>query len=117
MSEPLNNDDRDGYQDLVSSLSQRTGELFRIPDADVDEDGTFLASIVILQNNVVFPRMISPVFIEQEGNFDSIQYALENAKTAVVMMPKNPEQTEFGFIRIIRLETYLIRLIQLEPTG
>lgn len=93
MSEPLNNDDRDGYQDLVSSLSQRTEELFRIPDADVDEDGTFLASIVILQNNVVFPRMISPVFIEQEGNFDSIQYALENAKTAVVMMPKNPEQT------------------------
>lgn len=93
MSEPLNNDDRDNYQDLVSSLSQRTEELFRIPDADVDEDGTFLASIVILQNNVVFPRMISPVFIEQEGNFDSIQYALENAKTAVVMMPKNPEQT------------------------
>ena len=93
MSEPLNNDDRDNYQDLVSSLSQRTEELFRIPDADVDEDGTFLASIVVLQNNVVFPRMISPVFIEQEGNFDSIQYALENAKTAVVMMPKNPEQT------------------------
>ncbi|MBQ6505414.1 MAG: endopeptidase La [Flexilinea sp.] len=93
MSEPLNNDDQGNYQDLVSSLSQRTEELFRIPDADVDEDGTFFASIVVLQNNVVFPRMISPVFIEQEGNFDSIQYALENVKTAVVMMPKNPDQT------------------------
>ena len=93
MSEPLNIDDRDSYQDLVSSLSQRTEELFRIPDAEVDEDGTFLASIIVLQNNVVFPRMISPVFIEQEENFDSIQYALENAKTAVVMMPKNPDQT------------------------
>ena len=93
MSEPLNNDDLGNYQDLVSSLSQRTEELFRIPDADADEDGTFLASIVVLQNSIVFPRMISPVFIEQEENFDSIQYALENTKTAVVMMPKNPEQT------------------------
>ena len=86
------NDDKENFQDLASNLSQRTEELFRIPDAEVDENGTFLASIIILRNNVVFPRMISPVFIEQQENFDSIQYALENGKTAVTLMPKNPEQ-------------------------
>ncbi|MBQ6520684.1 MAG: endopeptidase La [Anaerolineaceae bacterium] len=86
------NEDKEGYQDFVSSLSQRTEELFRIPDAEVGEDGTFLASIIVLRNSVVFPRMISPVFIEQQENFDSIQYALENGRTAVVMMPKDPEQ-------------------------
>ena len=75
---------------MVSNLSQRTEELFRIPDAEVDENGTFQAPIISLRNNVVFPRMISPVFIEQQENFDSIQYALENGKTAVIMMPKNP---------------------------
>ena len=92
MSDSIMNDEKDGFQDIVSSLSQRTEELFRIPDAEVTEDGTFLASIIVLRNNVIFPRMISPVFIEQQENFDSIQYALENGKTAVVMMPKDPEQ-------------------------
>lgn len=92
MPENQMNDDRDNYQDIVSNLSQRTEELFRIPDAEVGEDGTFTASIIILRNSIVFPRMISPVFIEQQENFDAIQYALENVKTAVVMMPKNPEQ-------------------------
>ncbi len=86
------NDDKDGYQDITSNISQRTEELFRIPDAEVDESGTFLASIIILRNNVIFPRMISPVFIEQQENFDAIQYALENGKTAVTLMPKDPEQ-------------------------
>ena len=86
------NDEKDSYQDIASNLSQRTEELFRIPDADVDENGTFLASIIILRNNVIFPRMISPVFIEQQENFDSIQFALENGKTAVTLMPKDPEQ-------------------------
>ena len=57
------NDEKDSYQDIASNLSQRTEELFRIPDADVDENGTFLASIIILRNNVIFPRMISPVLI------------------------------------------------------
>ena len=72
MSEPLFNDEKDGYQDIVSNLSQRTEELFRIPDAEVNEDGSFLASIIVLRNSVVFPRMISPIFIEQQENFDSI---------------------------------------------
>ena len=92
MSEPKWNDDKDNYQDIAASLSQRTEELFRIPDAEIDEKGTFIASIIILRNNVIFPRMISPVFIEQQENFDAIQYALENGKTAVTMMPKDPEQ-------------------------
>lgn len=92
MSEQNMNDERDGYQDLVSNLSQRTEELFRIPDAEVGEDGTFYASIIVLRNSIIFPRMISPVFIEQTENFESIQFALENSKTAVIMMPKNPDQ-------------------------
>ena len=92
MSEPKWNDDKENYQDIAASLSQRTEELFRIPDAEIDEKGTFIASIIILGNNVIFPRMISPVFIEQQENFDAIQYALENGKTAVTMMPKDPEQ-------------------------
>ena len=72
------NEDKENMQDMVSNLSQRTEELFRIPDAEVNEEGIFLAPIITLRNNVVFPRMISPVFIEQQENFDSIQFALEN---------------------------------------
>ena len=110
------NDDKENYQDLAANLSQRTEELFRIPDAEVDEKGTFTASIIILRNNVIFPRMISPVFIEQQENFDSIQYALENGKTAVTLMPKNPEQTSSFKLRDfyhVGLEIAVGRLISL----
>ena len=116
MSEPKWNDDKDSYQDIAASLSQRTEELFRIPDAEVDEKGTFTASIIILRNNVIFPRMISPVFIEQQENFDSIQYALENGKTAVTMMPKDPEQATPSRLRDfyhVGLEIAVGRLISL----
>ncbi len=84
--------DNDNYRDIASNLSQRTEELFRIPDAEVNEDGTFTSSIVVLRDNVVFPRMISPVFIGQQGNFEAIQYALVNGQTAVTLIPKNPDQ-------------------------
>ena len=116
MSEQDMHDQNDGYQDIVSSLSQRTEELFRIPDAEVNEDGTFFASIIVLRNNVVFPRMISPVFIEQPENFDAIQYALENVKTAVIMMPKNPDQVSPNKLRDfyhVGMEIAVGRLISL----
>ena len=116
MPEPKWNDDKDNYQDIASSLSQRTEELFRIPDAEVDEKGTFIASIIILRNNVIFPRMISPVFIEQQENFDAIQFALENGKTAVTMMPKDPEQPMPSRLRDfyhVGLEIAVGRLISL----
>ena len=116
MSEPKWNDDKDNYQDIAASLSQRTEELFRIPDAEIDEKGTFIASIIILRNNVIFPRMISPVFIEQQENFDAIQVALENGKTAVTMMPKDPEQAMPSRLRDfyhVGLEIAVGRLISL----
>ena len=116
MSEQDYNEEKDSYQDLVSSLSQRTEELFRIPDAEVDEDGTFLASIIILRNSIIFPRMISPVFIEQQENFDSIQYALENGKTAVTLMPKDPDQASPSKLRDfyhVGMEIAVGRLISL----
>lgn len=116
MSDSKWNDEKDNYQDIASNLSQRTEELFRIPDAEVDKNGSFLASIIILRNSVVFPRMISPVFIEQQENFDSIQYALENGKTAVTLMPKDPEQSSPSKLRDfyhVGLEIAVGRLISL----
>ncbi len=116
MPEPKWNEEKEEYQDLAANLSQRTEELFRIPDAEVDENGKFIASIIILRNNVVFPRMISPVFIEQQENLDSIQYALENGKTAVTLMPKNPEQltpSKFRDFYHVGLEIAVGRLISL----
>lgn len=116
MSEHDLNDERDGFQDLVSNLSQRTEELFRIPDAEVNEEGVFYASIIVLRNSVIFPRMISPVFIEQAENFEAIQYALENVKTAVILMPKNPEQanpTKMRDFYHVGMEIAVGRLISL----
>ena len=45
-------DDKDLIADFTSNINQRTEELFRIPDMELDEDGCFIAPVTA--ENVVF---------------------------------------------------------------
>ncbi len=85
-------EDKDLIADFSSSINQRTEELFRIPDADLDDDDCFIAPVVVLRDNVIFPKMISPVFIGQKKNLESIRYGLENEQTVVTLIPKNDDK-------------------------
>ncbi|NMB94266.1 MAG: endopeptidase La [Flexilinea flocculi] len=85
-------DDKDLIADFTSNINQRTEELFRIPDMELDEDGCFIAPVVVLRENVVFPRMISPVFVGQKQNLESIRFGLENDQTVITLIPKDEEK-------------------------
>ncbi len=89
----MSQDDESAEKDIISevtaNINQRTEELFRVPDSTTDENGFFTAPVVIMKENVIFPKMISPVFISQEGNLKSIQYALESGQTAVALTPND----------------------------
>ncbi len=85
-------EDKDVIADFTSSINQRTEELFRIPDSELDEDGCFIAPVVVLRENVIFPRMISPVFIGQKKNLAAIRYALETEQTVITLIPKNEDK-------------------------
>ena len=58
----------DDSEEFSSSIHQRTEELYRIPDAEPDEDGCIDLPVLVLRDIVVFPRMISPVFVTPGPN-------------------------------------------------
>ena len=66
MSHPKEwNEEEDNF-DLT--LSQRTEELYRIPDGEPDEEGLIDLAVLVLRDIVVFPHMISPIFITPGPN-------------------------------------------------
>lgn len=85
-------EDKDIVAEFTTNINQRTEELFRIPDMELDLDNSFVAPVVVLRENVVFPKMITPVFVGQKKNLQSILYGLENEQTVITLIPKNSEK-------------------------
>ncbi len=89
-------DDDDDFveseDDLFSLLKQRTGELYEIPDAVPDEDGLIGAPVLPLRDVVIFPRMISPVFVSREISLKAIHEAQAKGQTLVALLQKDPQE-------------------------
>ena len=49
--------------EYTNNLQQRTEELYRIPDATMDSEGLIECAVFIMRDMLVYPRMISPIFI------------------------------------------------------
>ena len=77
--------------DLTSVLHQRTEELYGIPDLEPDEDGYIEGPAIILRDIVVFPHMISPVFITPGSNLLAIQDAQYNSQTVIALIQRDPD--------------------------
>jgi len=65
------------------TLSQRTEELYRIPNRDPDADGMIEAAVLPLRDLVVFPRMVSPIFVGREGSLLAVQEAQHKEQTVI----------------------------------
>jgi ATP-dependent Lon protease len=78
-------------EDFASSLHQRTDELYRIPNATPNEDGLIECPVLALRDLVVFPRMISPIFITPGPSLLAVQEAQYNDMTVIGLSQKNSE--------------------------
>jgi ATP-dependent Lon protease len=73
----------DDDHDLMGNIHQRTEELYRISNRDVDDDGCFICPAFILQDIVVFPKMISPIFFTNEPGVLAVEAAQQHYQTAI----------------------------------
>ncbi len=78
------------------SLSQRTEEIYRIPNHTPDENGVIEALAIPLRDLIIFPRMITPVFIGREASLLAIQQAQENNQTLIALNQRDPEKDDPG---------------------
>ncbi len=78
------------------SLSQRTEEIYRIPNHTPGEDGVIESLAIPLRDLIIFPRMITPVFIGRETSLLAIQQAQENNQTLIALNQSDPEKDNPG---------------------
>ena len=86
MSQPNWNED-----EFDLTLSQRTEELYRIPNREPDADGLIEAAVLPLRDMVIFPRMVSPLFIGRETSLLALQEAQRKELTVIGLTQKDPD--------------------------
>ena len=83
-------------EDYAAGLHQRTEELYRVPDAEPDSQGLIECAVFIMRDMLVFPRMISPAFVEPGANLLAIQDAQIDDATMVGLVQQDSEIDEPG---------------------
>jgi len=82
------------YQDdetFNMALSQRTDELYHVPNAVPDEDGIIEALVLPLRDMVIFPHMVTPVFVQRDGSLRAIQEAHTRNRTIIGTVQRDAE--------------------------
>ncbi len=91
MSQPNWNED-----DFDLTLSQRTEELYRIPNMEPKADGLIEAAVLPLRDMVIFPRMVSPIFIGREASLLALEEAHTKEHTVIGLTQRDPDVEEPG---------------------
>jgi ATP-dependent Lon protease len=82
------NEEQDSFN---LALSQRTEELYRVPNLEPNEDGIIEAAVLPLRDLVVFPRMVAPIFIGRESSLLAVQEAQAKNRTVIGLVQKDAE--------------------------
>ena len=72
-------------EDLPLGMHQRTEELYQIPDMDTDENGEFECAAIVLRDLVVFPHMVTPIFISPGINLNAIKSSQNQFETLIAL--------------------------------
>lgn len=86
---------------LIGNIHQRTEELYRIASWELDEDGLFTSPAILLEDVVVFPHMISPVFLSDEASTLAVEAAQEQNKTVIALYWSDEDVEEDDLSRFL----------------
>lgn len=83
---------RDDEDEFGEALHRRTEELYGVPDALPDEEGLIDCPVLPLRDLVVFPRMVSPVFVGRESSLMAIEDAQVNEQTVIALVQRDAQE-------------------------
>src|SRR5512147_1247940 len=92
----MNHTDWNDEDDFNIGVSQRTEELYRIPNMDVDEEGCIEALALPLSDVVIFPHMVSPIFVAREASVLAIHEAQRRNQTVIGLTQRDSELEDPG---------------------
>ena len=62
-----------------------------MPNQEPDDEGLIEAAVLPLRDLVVFPRMVSPIFVGREASLLAVQEAQAKNQTVIGLVQKDPE--------------------------
>ncbi|MBN1303015.1 MAG: endopeptidase La [Anaerolineales bacterium] len=88
----MHNDWQEEEEDNFNvALSQRTEELYRVPNLEPDGAGVIEALVLPLRDLVIFPRMVSPIFVGREPSLLAVQRAQIEDWTVVGLVQQDAD--------------------------
>lgn len=82
--------------DFPFGVNQRTEELYQIPNSEEDENDEFEGIAIILRDLVVFPRMVTPIFVTPGLNQTAIQEAQNKYETTIALFVDEENSSEMA---------------------
>jgi ATP-dependent Lon protease len=88
--------------DQPLGMHQRTDELYQIPTTEEDENGEFESLAIVLRELVIFPKMVTPIFVTPGINQNSIEEAHFRFETLIALYvdEENSQDESTDFIPI-----------------
>ncbi|MEW6568859.1 MAG: endopeptidase La [Chloroflexota bacterium] len=80
--------------ELGEAMSRRADELYEIEDAPVDEHGLIECAVLPLRDVVLFPGMVTPLFVAHGPTLSAIEDAGHNGETMAAISQLDPEVEE-----------------------
>ncbi|MBN1440248.1 MAG: endopeptidase La [Anaerolineales bacterium] len=104
--------------EFAEVLGSRTEELQKIRDATLDKDGLVTCAVLPLRDLVVFPRMVTPLFVGRESALSALEFAHGAGQTVIAVAQKNEEKNDpsYADLYTVGCETAVGRVLHL-PEG
>jgi ATP-dependent Lon protease len=85
------NFEEENEDDFRDAMHHRTEELYSVPDAQPDSDGLIECPVLPLRDLVVFPHMVSPVFVSSDLALFAIEEAQMEDMTVIALTQRDPD--------------------------
>ncbi len=77
-------------EEFAETMKRRTEELYRVKDKAQDEQGLIEAAVIPLREIVIFPQMVTPLFVGRDITLRAIDEALQSKQTIFALNQKDP---------------------------
>src|SRR5258708_19929238 len=74
-----------GRSDFTDVMNRRAEELYDVVEAEPDEDGLIECPLLPLRDMVMFPHMVTPLFVGREKSLAAINAAQTNGQIVLAV--------------------------------
>lgn len=101
-----------------SAIGRRADALYDIHEAAVDENGLIECSVLPLRDIVIFPNMVTPLFVSQDDSLLAIEEVSRNSETMIAVTQIDPdiENPRYDDLYSVGVEVAVGKLMHL-PDG